>query len=123
MDDTACRRYFARPTQTCHRRCEALRAVFFDGRSQKEVAAEFGFRYSSLHQLVYEFRQDCDADRDASESPFFETSTSGGLSNVSTKTWSHRSLIDSSWYSPARYHCVSEPERQVSSCSCRYWPN
>lgn len=75
MDDTAYQRYFARPTQTYHRRYEALRAIFADGRSQKEVAAEFGFQYSSLRQLVYEFRQSCDADRDSSESPFFETST------------------------------------------------
>lgn len=123
MDDTAYQRFFARPTQAYHRRYEALRAVFVDGRSQTEVAAEFGFRYSSLRQLVYEFRRDCDAGREASESPFFGTSTSGGLSNVPMKRWNRPSLIDSSWYSPARNRCVSEPERQVSSCSCRCWPN
>jgi DNA-directed RNA polymerase specialized sigma24 family protein len=74
MDDTAYQRYFTRPTQTYHRQYEALRAVFVDGRSQKEVAEEFGFQHSSLRQLVYEFRQHCDADRKSSESPFFETS-------------------------------------------------
>jgi hypothetical protein len=123
MDDTAYQRFFTRPTQTYHRQYEALRAVFVDGRSQKEVAAEFGFRYSSLRQLVYEFRQDCDTGREASESPFFEASTSSGLSNVPTKTCHHQSLIDSSWYSRTRNRCVSEPERQVCSCSCRCWPN
>ena len=123
MDDTAYQRYFTRPTQTYHRRYEALRAVFVDRRSQKEVAAEFGFRYSSLRQLIYEFRHDCDAGRDASESPFFEASTSSGLSNVPTKTCHRQSLIDSSWYSRARNRCVSEPERLVCSCSCRCWPN
>jgi hypothetical protein len=71
MDDTAYQRYFARPTQTYHRRYEALRAVFVDGRSQKEVAEQFGFQYSSLRQLVYEFRQCRDAGRQSSESPFF----------------------------------------------------
>ena len=74
MDDTAYQRYFVRPTQTYHRRYEALRAVFVDGRSQKEVADQFGFQYSSLRQLVYEFRQHCDAGQPSSESPFFETS-------------------------------------------------
>lgn len=74
MDDTAYQRYFVRPTQTYHRRYEALRAVFVGGRSQKEVADQFGFQYSSLRQLVYEFRQHCDACQPSSESPFFETS-------------------------------------------------
>ena len=48
MDDTAYQRYFTQPTQTYHRRNEALRAVIIDGRAQKEVADEFGFQYSSL---------------------------------------------------------------------------
>jgi len=76
MDDTAYQRYFTQPSQTYHRRYEALRAVIIDGRTQKEVAEEFGFQYSSLRQLLYEFRQSCDAGRDSTESPFFETSMS-----------------------------------------------
>lgn len=57
MDDTPYREFFARPTHPYHRRYEALRAVFLDGRSQKDVAERFGYRYSSLRQLVYEFRR------------------------------------------------------------------
>jgi hypothetical protein len=57
MDDTPYREFFARPAQPYHRRYEALRAVFLEGRSQKEVAEHFGYRYSALRQLVYEFRQ------------------------------------------------------------------
>jgi hypothetical protein len=75
MDDTADREYFTQPTQTYHRRYEALRAVIVEGRSQKEVADAFGFRYRSVRQLVYEFRRLRDADRASTESPFFETST------------------------------------------------
>lgn len=74
MDDTACRDFFEQPTQTYHRRYEALRAVFVDQRSQKEVAQVFGFTYDSMRQLVREFRQHCDAENDSGESPFFETS-------------------------------------------------
>jgi hypothetical protein len=72
MDDSACLEYFTQPTQTYHRRYEALRAVFVEGRSQKEVADEFEFTYGAMRQLVFEFRHSC-ADRDEStESPFFE---------------------------------------------------
>ena len=72
MDDSACQEYFTQPTQTYHRRYEALRAVFVEGRSQKEVANEFGLTYGAMRQLVFEFRHSC-ADRDEStESPFFE---------------------------------------------------
>ena len=75
MDDTADRRYFSEPTQTYHRRYEALRAVIVDGRSQKEVADAFGFQYRTVRQLVYEFRQHRDASQESIESPFFETLT------------------------------------------------
>jgi hypothetical protein len=72
MDDSACQEYFAQPTQTYHRRYEALRAVFVEGRSQKKVAKEFGFSYGAMRQLVFEFRHSC-ADRgESTESPFFE---------------------------------------------------
>lgn len=63
-------------------RYEALRAVFVEGRSQKEVAEEFGFTYGSMRQLVLEFRQSCDAKDESTESPFFATSTAAD----STKT-------------------------------------
>ena len=71
MDDTPYREFFARPTHPYHRRYEALRAVFLDGRSQKDVAAHFGYRYSTLRQLVYEFRRQGHDSGEAS--PFFES--------------------------------------------------
>jgi transposase-like protein len=71
MDDTPYREFFARPTPPYHRRYEALRAVFLDGRSPKEVADQFGYRSSTLRQLVYEFRR---RGRDLGDaSPFFES--------------------------------------------------
>ena len=54
------------PITVATRRCAA---VFLEGRSQKEVADGFGFQYSSLRQLVYEFRQQ--GDPTAASSPFF----------------------------------------------------
>ena len=69
MDDIRCREFFTQPTQPYHRQYEALRAVFVEGHSQKEVADRFGNTYDSLRQLVREFRQ---RDDEASASaPFF----------------------------------------------------
>ncbi len=86
MDDTAYREFFEQPTQTYHRRYEALRAVFVDQRSQKEVAEEFGFTYGSMRQLVFEFRQYCDTQDEPTESPFFEMSMLDVPARMKTKT-------------------------------------
>ena len=56
MDNPHCRDFFAHPTQTLHRRYEALRAVFFEQRPMTEVAQRFGYRYGTLRNLVAEFR-------------------------------------------------------------------
>ena len=77
MDDTACRDFFARPTNPYHRRYEALRAVFVDLRAPKDVATQFGLAQRSIRQLVYEFRQHCRHSADAS--PFFENAKWDGL--------------------------------------------
>ena len=77
MDDARYREFFSQPTQPYHRRYEALRAVFVEGRLQKEVAERFGFKSSSLRQLVYEFRQH--SGHAADGSPFFESQRSDGL--------------------------------------------
>ncbi len=73
MDDTLYRTFFDQPQHPYQRQYEALRAVFIDGRSQKEVADEFGFRYSTMRQMVYDFRRHCDANDPSQASPFFES--------------------------------------------------
>ena len=96
MDDTAYQAFFTRPTQTYHRRYEALRAVFVDGRSQKDVAEEFGFTYGSMRQLIFDFRQYCSAEDE--ESPFFETSILDVASPVTMKPPIHQWLIVENWF-------------------------
>ena len=71
MDDVAYRRFFTEPGHVYHRRYEALRAVFVDGKTQKEAAKEFGFEHHSLRQLVYEFRKSLASGQAKTESPFF----------------------------------------------------
>ena len=87
MDDTAYQAFF---TQPYHWRYEALRAVFVDGRSQKDVAVEFGFTYGAMRQLIFDFRQYCDAEDAAAESPFFETSIPDVTSPVTMKAQIHQ---------------------------------
>ena len=69
MDDMRCREFFSQPTQTYHRRYEALRAIFIEDRSHQEVAEQFGFAQSTVRQLVCEFREHCCQSGEAS--PFF----------------------------------------------------
>jgi hypothetical protein len=59
MKDTFCRRFFLEPTQTLHRRYEALRAVFVDQQPQMDVAKHFGYTYATLRRLVSDFRAHC----------------------------------------------------------------
>ena len=68
---TVARTFFASPhirASVVTRRCVPF---LFDGRSQKEVAEEYGFAYGSLRQWVRELRQHCR--HDGAESPFFKT--------------------------------------------------
>lgn len=58
MDDF-CRRFFMEPQQTFHRRYEALRAFFVEGRSLEETAAKFGYRVAALKSMICRFRVDC----------------------------------------------------------------
>ena len=71
MDDTPYREFFSQPTHPNHRRYEALRAVFVEGRSQKEAAEQFGYDYATLRQLVFGFRQHYRSSGDAT--PFFKS--------------------------------------------------
>jgi hypothetical protein len=76
MKDTLYRRFFLEPTQTLHRRYEALRAVFVDQQPQTEVAKRFGYTYATLRRLVSDFRAQCRADQ---VPPFFLPHSTGDL--------------------------------------------
>lgn len=82
MDDTAIREFFTRPANTYQRQYEALRAIFVDGRPQRDVAEEFGFTLGSLRQLAHALRRFREGRTDETESPFFETWKSVGLSSL-----------------------------------------
>ena len=67
---TDCRRFFLEPQHSKQRQYEALRRYFVDGRSSKEVAAEFGYTEGSVRVLCHHFRRD-------PEPAFFLTPTRG----------------------------------------------
>jgi hypothetical protein len=56
MDNSRCRSFFLKPTQTFHRQYEALRAFFVEGQPLKEVARQWGYCYSALRSMVCRFR-------------------------------------------------------------------
>lgn len=56
MDDQPCRNFFLQPRSTFHRRYEALRACFVEGRPPAEVAVQFGYKPAALRVLISRFR-------------------------------------------------------------------
>ena len=58
MDDQPCKDFFLQPRSTFHRRYEALRACFIEGRPPAEVAARFGYKPAALNVLISRFRHD-----------------------------------------------------------------
>jgi sugar diacid utilization regulator len=56
MDDTHCRQFFLEPAETYHRRYEALRTFFVEGRQRQEISQKYGYQESSLRVRVSQFR-------------------------------------------------------------------
>lgn len=49
------RRFFATPIDPTHRRYEALRAYYYEGKSAKEVAGRFGHTVNTIYSLAQDF--------------------------------------------------------------------
>ena len=71
MDDNHCQRFFLKPTDTLHRRYEALRSYFVEHRPTSEIAARFGFTYGTTCSLIRDFRARC---RNGGLPPFLDPS-------------------------------------------------
>jgi hypothetical protein len=56
MDDQPCRSFFLEPRSPFHRRYEAFRAIFVEGRPVAEVAAQFGYKPAAFKVLISRFR-------------------------------------------------------------------
>jgi hypothetical protein len=67
VDDSRRLRFFLQPTDTLHRRYEALRAYFVERRPLKEIAQQSGYSYNTLRGVIGDFRTRC---RDDQVPPF-----------------------------------------------------
>jgi transposase len=70
MDAVAYQQFFLDPDDSWHRRYEALRALFVEEHSPKQVAQHFGVSYGTLSNWASQFR----SQRDAGERPPFSFS-------------------------------------------------
>ena len=61
MDNSSLRDFFLKPSTPAQRQYEALRAVFIDGLSQKEVAERFQYSYGAFRVLVHQVRASLNA--------------------------------------------------------------
>jgi hypothetical protein len=55
MDGQPGRRFFLDPQLTFHRRYEALRAFFVEGRPVVEISATFGYKPTALNVMISQF--------------------------------------------------------------------
>jgi hypothetical protein len=76
MVDERCRQFFLEPTETAHRKYEALRAIFVEKRQLQEIAQQFGYQESSLRSMVSRFRTQI---QNNDLHPFLFERTLGGL--------------------------------------------
>jgi hypothetical protein len=63
VDDSRCLRFFLEPTDTLHRRYEALRAYFVERRPLNEIALRSGYSYNTLRDIICDFRARCREDQ------------------------------------------------------------
>lgn len=118
VDDSPCLRYFQQPDGTFHRRYEALRAYFLQRRPLREIAAQYGYTYDSLRQVIHEFRCQCRSGspplcsrpRNTDVRPGTRPPDPSGLKSPTGDAWTSNRDDD------------CEVASRASSCSCRCWP-
>jgi DNA-binding CsgD family transcriptional regulator len=47
--------FFIKPTQTSHKKYEALRAIYVDGLSAEQVARKFGYSIRTIYSMCRDF--------------------------------------------------------------------
>ena len=70
MNETAYRSFFLQPTDTWHRRYEALRTYFLEQQPLADVARQHGVSYGTVCNWVSQFCAQCDAGQ---RPPFFKS--------------------------------------------------
>lgn len=121
MDDSLCLPFFQHPSQTLHRRYEALRAFFVDHRPLPEIAAAFGYSYGAVRNLVTEFRAQCRAGQVPPFSPHRFADGHATTAPAPQSRSCRRSRTAGS--SPGVPDNAGARAWPASSSSCPCWPN
>lgn len=82
MNDLVYRSFFLEPTDTWHRRYEALRACFVKQQAVAEVARRFGGSYGTACNWVSQFRLHCGANQRPPAAPPFYSTRLGTPGNI-----------------------------------------
>lgn len=98
MNQLAYRSFFLQPTDTLHRRYEALRVYFVEQRPIADVARRFGVSYGTFCNWVSQFRSQYDADQ---RPPFF-----CNRSQVGPQDHAMLATQNQPFRSPTRRHCL-----------------
>ena len=111
--------YFLHPTETTHRRYEALRFVFVDEIPLQEVADRFEVSYGTIRNWVSEFRRELEAGPPPPFSPLRCADDPRAMASMATTNRNPKS--------PTRASCRWKRDgdgrlgTRVCSCSCRCW--
>jgi hypothetical protein len=112
MDGQVYRQFFLQPTDTWHRRYEALRSAFVEGQSLSGVADRFGVSYGTVCNWVSEFR----GQYDRGQPPPFSLNCAVGVLRAEASRSVRRSKLPTSklcrWSRGGDYTHV----RQACSC-------
>jgi transposase len=69
--ETVIVQYFSKPEQALHRQYLALRSFLYEGNPAKDVAAEYGYKVSTIYTLARDFKSKLHDCSERGEDPFF----------------------------------------------------
>ena len=121
MTPTTYQKYFLQPTDTWHRRYEALRRVFVEEQPLEEVAEHFEISYGTLCNWISEFRSQRD---DHERPPFFNWRRADApqVHKEIQNSRARKSKLRMSESCRSKRGAVSALAAPECSCSYHCWP-
>ena len=122
MASNVYQQFFLQPTDSWHRRYEALRMVFLEGQPLTKVAQRFEVSYGTICNWVSEFRAHWDH---GERPPFFKCPLEAGQQvgrrtrNLTNRKSGSQTFESCRWRQAAEF----TPAARECSCSCHYWPS
>lgn len=119
MDPNAYPQFFLQPSDTWHRRYEALRAVFVEPQPLPEVAERFSLSHGTVRNWVSQFR----AQAEHGQPPPFSNSLPAGVPPLAraSPTPTSRPMSRMPENSPWKKDAGCARAWRACFCSCRCW--